>query len=81
MNFFLGAAIYIITWWLVFFTVLPMGARSLHEGGDDVPRGSEPGSPKSHDLGKKALIAAAIAAVVWLGVAWAITNDIWNMRG
>ena len=81
MNFFLGAAIYIIVWWLVFFTVLPLGARSLHEAGEDVPRGSEPGSPRSHDLGKKALIAAAIAAVVWLGVAWAITNDVWNMRG
>lgn len=81
MNFFLGAAIYIICWWLVFFTVLPLGARSLHEAGEDVPRGSEPGSPRAHGLGKKALIAAAIAAVLWLGVAWAVTNDVWNMRG
>ena len=35
MNLFLGIAIYVILWWLSFFTMLPMGAQSLHEAGED----------------------------------------------
>ena len=81
MNLFLGLAIYVILWWLAFFTMLPLGAQSLHEAGEDAVPGVERGAPKSHRLGLKAALASAIAAIVWLGVAWAISVDLWNMRG
>ncbi|MBL8536519.1 MAG: DUF1467 family protein [Hyphomonadaceae bacterium] len=80
MNLFLGIAIYIIVWWLAFFTMLPLGAQSLHEADEQAPPGVERGAPRAHNLGLKALLAAAIAAIVWLGVAWAISVDLWNMR-
>jgi predicted secreted protein len=76
VNVFLGVAIYVILWWLSFFTMLPMGAQSLHEAGEDGAPGVERGAPKSHGLGRKALLATAIAAVLWLGVAWAISVDL-----
>lgn len=82
MNLFLGIAIYAILWWLSFFVMLPMGAHSLHETDDEeAPPGVERGAPRSHNLGVKALIASGIAAVLWLGVAWAISVDVFGMRG
>jgi predicted secreted protein len=33
MNLLLGIAIYVIVWWLAFFTMLPIGAQSHHEAG------------------------------------------------
>jgi predicted secreted protein len=79
MNLFLGLAIYLILWWLVFFMVLPLGARSLHEADETGAPGIDRGAPVSHNLGMKALVAAAIAAVLWLGVAWAISRDLFDV--
>jgi predicted secreted protein len=76
----LSVAIYIILWWLSFFVMLPMGAQSFHEAGEDVPAGSERGAPRVLGLGRKALIAAVIAAVLWLGVAWGVSVDLFGMR-
>ncbi|MBX9746658.1 MAG: DUF1467 family protein [Hyphomonadaceae bacterium] len=76
----MGVAIYVILWWLAFFTMLPMGAQSLHEADEAGVPGVERGAPKSHRLGLKALIATGIAALVWLFVAWAISVDLFGMR-
>lgn len=81
MSSLLGVAIYIILWWLAFFTMLPIGAQSLHEAEEEGAPGIERGAPKAHGLRKKALWAAGIAAVVWLGVLWAVSVDLFQMRG
>ena len=80
MNLFLGIAIYLILWWLSFFVMLPMGAHSAHEQGEQYVPGAEHGAPKVHNLRLKMLLAAGIAAVLWLGVAWAISVDLFGMR-
>lgn len=80
MSLFLSVAIYIILWWLAFFTMLPLGAHSPHEQGEDAPPGVDRGAPKIHGLGRKALWAAGIAALLWLGVAWAVSIDLIGMR-
>jgi predicted secreted protein len=80
MNLFLGIAIYVICWWLAFFVMLPMGAQSHYEAGEETVPGAERGAPKFHNIRQKALWAAGIAAIVWLGIAWAISVDLWQMR-
>lgn len=80
MNPVIGSATFVILWWLAFFAMLPMGAKSFHEAGEAPPRGSEHGAPKVHGLARKALLATAIAAVLWLGVAWAVSVDLFNVR-
>jgi predicted secreted protein len=75
----LGIAIFLILWWLAFFLLLPVGARSLHEADEPAVPGVERGAPRSHNLGMKALAAAGIAAVLWLGVAWAISRDLFDV--
>ncbi|MBY0568052.1 MAG: DUF1467 family protein [Hyphomonadaceae bacterium] len=81
MTLFLGIAIFVILWWLAFFVMLPMGAQSLHEADEASVPGVERGAPKSHHLGKKALWATGIAAVVWLGVAYAVSVDLFGVYG
>lgn len=59
-----GLAIYFIIWWVVLFTVLPIGIRSQAEHGDVVP-GSAPSAPASFSLGRKALWTTLIASIVF----------------
>ncbi len=79
MNLFLTIAIYIILWWLAFFAILPLGARSAHEEGEQYVPGAEHGAPKVHNLPLKMLLAAGIAAVLWFVVAWAVSVDLLNV--
>jgi len=80
MSLFLGVAIYLILWWLAFFTVLPIGAQSAHEAGEEVVAGAERGAPRAHGLKFKIALATGIAAVLWLGVAWAVSVDLIGLR-
>lgn len=81
MNLFLAIAIYVILWWLVFFAMLPIGARSAHEAGERYVQGAEHGAPKVHNIRLKMLLATGIAAVLWLGVAWAVSVDLFRVYG
>ena len=81
MNVFMGIAIYFVLWWLAFFTMLPIGAQSAHEAGEEVPAGSDSAAPRAHGLGKKALWASGIASILWLGVFWAVSVDLIGMYG
>lgn len=80
MNPIMGLAIYFILWWLAFFAMLPIGASSAHEEGEAYVAGAEHGAPKAHNLRNKAIWAAGIAAVLWLGVFWAVSIDLFDMR-
>jgi predicted secreted protein len=76
MNIPLGIAIYMLLWWLAFFITLPIGATSLHEAGEAAEPGVERGAPRQHNIGKKVLLAAVIAAVLWPVVAYLVAKDV-----
>jgi len=58
-----GIVVFVITWWLSFFCVLPIGVQGQFEDGGEVIEGTEEGAPKEPMLKKKA-IWATIGAVV-----------------
>jgi len=66
-----GLAIYFLIWWLCLFIVLPFGARSQVESGEVDP-GTDPGAPKSPQIGKKLLINTIISAVIY-AIYWFVT--------
>ncbi len=80
MNVPMSIAIYILLWWLAFFTMLPLGARSPHEADEQTVPGVDRGAPRMHNLRLKALLAAGIAALLWLLVYWAVTHDFFAVR-
>lgn len=58
-----GIVVFIISWWLSFFVVLPIGVKGQFEDGGDVVEGSEEGAPREPMIRKK-VIWASIGAVV-----------------
>lgn len=60
-----GLVVYLITWWIVIFTVLPIRIQGQHETGEIV-EGSEPGAPVNPRLKEKALLTTVITSVLWL---------------
>lgn len=58
-----GIIVFVIAWWLCFFMVLPIGVQGQWEDDSTVP-GTEEAAPKNPMLAKKALWAAAGAAVI-----------------
>ena len=47
--------VYIIIWWVVFFSLLPVGIKSNNLNYKENLEGSDPGAPKNPNIGKKFL--------------------------
>ncbi|MEO0549560.1 MAG: DUF1467 family protein [Pseudomonadota bacterium] len=66
------AVIFVISWWLCFFVVLPIGVQGQFEDGGDVIDGSEEGAPKEPMLKRKLIWATGGAVVLTLIVMFVI---------
>ena len=76
MTIFTGIAIYIVTWWIVLFAVLPFGVNR-HE---DPEPGLDPGAPAQPHLRIKAGITTLIAALVWVVIYLVIDFKVIDLR-
>lgn len=56
-----------VTWFMVFFCVLPWRYTSQDEAGEVVP-GTPRSAPADHMLGLKAKITSVIAVVIWAAI-------------
>jgi len=72
MSFASGLIVFVIVWWLVFFTVLPWGIRRVENPED----GHEPGAPANPRLWLKAGITSAATIVIWGAIYWAVDADL-----
>lgn len=80
MTWFSGILIYALLWWLVFFTTLPVGARSYHEAGEATAAGNAESAPMRPRLKAKVAATTVIAAALW-GVAWyLVESDLISFR-
>ncbi|WBU64411.1 DUF1467 family protein [Paracoccus aerodenitrificans] len=71
MNLTGGIVLYAVLWFLTLFILLPIGLISQDEAGEVVP-GTHGGAPHNPELGRKALWATVISAVLWVGCAYLI---------
>jgi len=76
MNWFTGIMVYVIVWWLVFFTTLPFGVRPP----DHVEPGHDVGAPENPRLWMKALISSVIAGMLFAIVYYVIDADLISFR-
>ena len=65
VGFVTGIVVFLIAWWMVFFTVLPRRIRGQFETGEIVP-GSEPGAPSDPQMREKLWLTTLITCGVWL---------------
>lgn len=64
--------VYIVTWWVVLFTVLPWGAEPDKNPG----AGHVASAPANPRLRLKFLITTVIAAIIWLAIDMLIKKDV-----
>ncbi len=71
--------LYAVLWFLTFLIVLPIRLKTQGDIGDIVP-GTHAGAPHEPQLKKRALITTAVAAVLWVIIAYIIISGTVTVR-
>ena len=72
--------IYVIIWWVVFFSVLPIGIKHNEKPFKINLEGVDPGAPKNPNILKKFLYTTLITTVIFVGIYYIIVNNHFNLR-
>ena len=72
--------IYVIIWWIIFFSVLPIGIQSNKEAFKEKIGGMDPGAPKNPKIGKKFLITTFITTLIFAVIYYLVQIELLNLR-
>ena len=72
--------VYVMIWWIIFFSVLPVGIKSNKEAFRDSIEGADPGAPKNPKIGKKFLITTIITSIVFIMIYYIVDLGFFNLR-
>ena len=72
--------VYICIWWIIFFSVLPIGIKSENIEFKDDFNGNDPGAPKNPKIAKKFLITTLITSIIFLVIYYLSINNYLNLR-
>ena len=72
--------IYVMIWWIVFFSILPVGIKSNNEAFKESLEGSDPGAPKNPNIAKKFLITTIITSILFIVIYYLSNNGFLNLR-
>ena len=72
--------VYVIIWWIIFFSVLPIGIRSNKDVFKDKIGGVDPGAPKNPKIGEKFLITTLITTIIFLVIYYLVKFNLLNLR-
>ena len=73
--------VYISIWWIVFFSVLPIGIKSQNAKLSEELHGNDRGAPKNPKIRKKFLITTLITSIIFLIIYYLVSQDYLNLRG
>ena len=72
--------VYVMIWWIVFFSILPVGIQSNKAIFKDSLEGSDPGAPKNPKIGKKFLITTIITSILFIMIYYIVDLGFFNLR-
>ena len=72
--------VYASIWWIVFFSILPIGIKSNKEIFKEKIAGIDPGAPKNPKIGKKFLITTIITSILFIMIYYLSNNGFLNLR-
>ena len=72
--------VYVMIWWIIFFSVLPFGIKSNKEVFKDKIGGMDPGAPKNPKIAKKFLITTFITTIIFIVIYYLVEIDLLNLR-
>jgi predicted secreted protein len=76
VTWFQGVVVYVVTWWIVLFAVLPFGIRPIEKG----ELGHAAGAPANPRLWFKAGVTTAIATVIWIAFYVVASSNLISFR-
>ena len=71
--------VFAVTWFMVFFMVLPMRFTSQQDMGEVVP-GTPKSAPSDYLVKKKAWITTAVTFVLWVAIVWFTTSGLLTIK-
>ncbi len=72
--------VYVLIWWIIFFSVLPLGIQSNKKKFKDRIGGIDPGAPINPKIGKKFLITTIITSIFFIVIYYLVKFDLLNLR-
>ena len=72
--------VYVLIWWVVFFTMLPVGIKPQNNKFEEKISGNDPGAPKNPNISKKFLITTIITTILFFGLYYIVANGYFNLR-
>ena len=72
--------VYVMIWWIIFFSVLPIGIRSNKEVFKDKIGGVDPGAPKNPKIALKFLITTLITSIIFVVIYYLVDIEFLNLR-
>ena len=72
--------VYVMIWWIIFFSVLPMGIQSNKEVFKEKIGGIDPGAPKNPKIGKKFIITTLMTTIIFIVIYYLVEINLLNLR-
>ena len=72
--------VYVLIWWIIFFSVLPIGIQSNKQKFREKIEGSDPGAPNNPKIAKKFLITTIITSLIYIVIYYLVEIDLLNLR-
>ena len=72
--------VYVMIWWIIFFSLLPVGIQSNKQVFKEKIGGMDPGAPKNPKIGKKFLITTLITTIIFAVIYYLVEIDLLNLR-
>ena len=72
--------VYVLIWWIIFFSVLPVGIQSNKDKFKEKIEGIDPGAPINPKIGKKFLITTLITSIIFIVIYYLVELNLLNLR-
>ena len=72
--------VYVMIWWIIFFSVLPIGIQSNKEVFKEKIEGIDPGAPKNPKIVKKFFLTTIITSIIFVVIYYLVQFDLLNLR-
>ena len=72
--------VYVLIWWIIFFSVLPIGIQSNKEKFREKIEGVDPGAPNNPKIARKFLITTIITSIIFIVIYYLVKLDLLNLR-
>ena len=72
--------VYVLIWWIIFFSVLPIGIQSNNEKFREKIEGVDPGAPINPKIAKKFFITTIITSIIFIVIYYLVEFNLLNIR-